>query len=188
MSNRRKTEMSFPCCRPSRPAAPGAKHPRPTGRRSAFTLAEILVVVVILGIAAMVLVPMVSDRSSFQARAAARTLIADIMYAQNTAVTRQEDINVIFSPDSESYRLTDANGTLTNPVTKADYVVQFGQDNRTDRVDLVSADFNGSQTLTFNSLGAPEPTGGNVVISAGTTSITITVAPVTGRITISESE
>ena len=54
----------------------------------AFTLAEILVVIVILGICSAVIVPKLGSHDDLTLSAAARTLTADLMYAQNLSISQ----------------------------------------------------------------------------------------------------
>lgn len=54
---------------------------RAPGQRRAFTLIEILVVVVIIGIGAAVIVPNLGTRNDLMAQAATRVLMADLIYA-----------------------------------------------------------------------------------------------------------
>ena len=94
--------------------------------RSAFTLIEILIVVVILGIAAAVIVPQLGTRDDLRAAAAARTLMADLIYAQNRAVALQKTHYVIFNTSSGKYDVTDAvapNHLISQPLTGTPYTV-----------------------------------------------------------------
>ena len=65
-----------------------APHVRP--RRTAFTLVEILCVVVILGIVGSIVGTQMGTRSDLVANAAARTLVSHLQFAQNRAVARRE--------------------------------------------------------------------------------------------------
>src|SRR3954454_21595277 len=51
--------------------------------RTAFTLVEILAVVVILGIASAVIIPQISNRDDLKAAAGTRLVTADLIFAQN---------------------------------------------------------------------------------------------------------
>ena len=59
---------------------------RPFGSRRGFTLVEILCVVVILGIASAIIIPQLGTHDDMKVAAAARTVMADLIYAQNTAI------------------------------------------------------------------------------------------------------
>ena len=152
-------------------------------RRFGFTLIEMMVVVVILGICAAVIIPMAMDSSSAQAKAAARMLSADIQYAQSAAITYQMPITMAFSTANESYTLKDPNGTtLTHPVQRSAYAVDFGSQSGMSEVEIISASFTGA-SVTFDEMGTP--TGqGTVRLQAGSYIYDITVAAATGRVTV----
>jgi prepilin-type N-terminal cleavage/methylation domain-containing protein len=100
-----------------------------------FTLIEILVVLVILGIASAVIVPQIGRRDDLTASAATRMVMADLIYAQNKAIAMQSRHGVVFDTATKSYQLyqfTPVSGTsnftltpVTHPITKQPYVVQF---------------------------------------------------------------
>src|SRR5688572_5754245 len=58
-------------------------------RARGFTLIEILTVIVILGIASAVIAPQIGSRDDIKAKAGARVVIADLLYAQNMAIAKQ---------------------------------------------------------------------------------------------------
>ena len=82
----------------------------------AFTLVEILIVVVIMGIAGALVVPQLSNAGQMTIQAAARMAIADVLYAQGEAVARQSVYKVVFDVDGNSYQLTDANDVVLRSI------------------------------------------------------------------------
>ena len=152
---------------------------------SGFTLIEIVLVVVIMAIVAGLAIPMMTSATSSQISSAANIIAADLEYAKSMAIGRQKVYYVVFDESSESYHLEDTNGTIDHPVKKGfKYIMDFSSDSRVGEVEIASADFGGSNTVAFDYLGSPD-NGGTIVLQAGDRSMTITVAPVTGYITIS---
>lgn len=153
----------------------------------AYTLIEVLIVVTIIGIAGAVVVPRMLAAGTLGVQAAARMVIADILYAQNDAVAQQKPRQVIFTPDADQYRLADAEGTTLHVNWRGgsseNYIVDFQKDSRFQGVDLVSADFDGETSLTFDDMGAPS-SGGTIVIQFESTKYRINVAAFTGRVTV----
>jgi prepilin-type N-terminal cleavage/methylation domain-containing protein len=155
--------------------------------RRAFTLVEVLVVVAIIGIAGAIVVPQMLRAGSLSIQAAGRSIIADLLYAQNDAIAMQSGRRVVFDVPNNRYRLTDAAGTtLTVPWksgVSGNYVVDFGADSRFQGVKLTAASFSGQAHLEYDDLGAPS-TGGTVELEASGFRYRITVAPMTGRVSI----
>jgi Tfp pilus assembly protein FimT len=164
---------------------------------AAFTIVEILIVVVLLGIAAMVVVPMMSSAASMQIRSAANMIAGDLEYAKSMAISRGQVFSVVFDTAAESYRVEDQSGNvIPHPVKKGfDYIIDFRNDSRLSQVDVFSAVFNpnSSQTITFDYLGSPySGTGTSSPLNSGVISLqaggftkTVTVEPVTGYIVVS---
>jgi prepilin-type N-terminal cleavage/methylation domain-containing protein len=172
----------------------------------AFTLVEILVVVVILGIAAAVVVPQIGTQSDLRAAAAARLIMADLIYAQNRAIATQSKHYVVFNTTagSQSYRLKMASGAalvdIPQPITKETiYEVKFGQ-KATPMADisLGTVNIESFPTIGFDELGVPysynaatsTPTalstsgGSTIQVKCGTFTLTISVEPYTGEIKV----
>src|SRR5688572_13217644 len=86
------------------------------GLARGFTLVEILCVVVIVGIAGAVVIPMIGSRDDLKAAAATRTLMADLIYAQNMSITTQNPHYIVFDIAAARYDLKDsAMTTIQHP-------------------------------------------------------------------------
>jgi len=165
--------------------------------RFGFTLIELMIVLVIMGVAAAIAVPMISSAGSMQIRAASNMLAADLEYAKSAAISRGEYFSVVFDKTTETYRIEDENGAvISHPVRKQfDYEVNFQEESRLNRVDIVDADFDGASAVTFDYLGSPSSgtpgslaplNSGVVTLEAGGITKTVSVEPVTGFVSISD--
>lgn len=166
---------------------------RPLTRGAAFTVIEILIVVVLLGIAAMIVVPMMSSAASMQIRSAANMIAVDLEYAKSMAISRGQVFSVVFDTATESYRIEDQSGSvIPHPVKKGfDYIIDFQNDTRLNRVDIVGANFDATNEVKFDYLGSPyngadNPLNNGIVsLAAGGFTKTVAVEPVTGYISVS---
>jgi prepilin-type N-terminal cleavage/methylation domain-containing protein len=161
-------------------------------RTKGFTLVELLIVIAIISIAALTAIPMMSSAASMQIRSAANMLTADLEYAKSMAISRAQNFSVVFDASTDSYRIEDQNGNvLPHPVKKGfDYEVDFQNDGRLNKVDIISVDFDSTSKVTFDYLGSPyngnsTPLNNGVInLQAGSTNSTIIVEPVTGYVSI----
>src|SRR5712672_1322589 len=71
-----------------------------------FTLVEILGGGLILGIAGAIIVPSIGSRNDLKAAAAARVIMADLIYTQNLAITSQGNRYVKFDVVNQQYSVT----------------------------------------------------------------------------------
>ena len=157
-----------------------------------FTLIEVLMVVAIIAIAGAVVVPQMLQAGTFHSQAAARVVIADLLYAQNDAIAAQAPRRIVFEPNLNRYRLTDEQGTtltanwMSGGDAGANYLVDFAADRRFSGVQITLADFADTTTLEFDDLGAPSSGGSVELTSLTSTNVQyrINVAPFTGRVTI----
>jgi len=158
-----------------------------------FTLIEVILVVLIIGIAAAVVVPMASSASGMQLRAAVNMVAADIEYAKSMAISRGQRYSVVFNKTSETYQVVDQAGTvIAHPVKKGfNYVIDFRNDGRLDQVEILDASFDATNKVTFDYLGSPYNgsstplNSGVVTLQSGTMTRTVSVEPVTGFISVS---
>ena len=128
-----------------------------------FTLVEIIMVVVLIGILAVSVVPKFMDTSAISLQGGAAMVAADIRYTQELAMS------------------THAPKTITFTTSDTFYTVVSQTMNLPSRVSISSG-----ATFTFNSLGEPTAGGGSSVeIQAGSSTKTITVESYTGRVSSS---
>jgi prepilin-type N-terminal cleavage/methylation domain-containing protein len=166
--------------------------------RNGFTLVEILCVVVILGIASAVIIPQLGTHDDLKVAAAARVVMADFIYAQNTAIAQQKRYYVQFAGQQYSVmtRPTDADplAVVTHPVTKNAYTVTMGTAiNGMDGVTIGTVSFGGSTILGFDDLGSPFAldaatntmtpliAAGTIPLTCGNQALTISIEPYTGE-------
>ena len=177
--------------------------------RRGFTLVEILVVVVILGIASAIVLPQIGSRDDLNAATAARAVMADLIYAQNLAIAKQKSYYVRFY--GQCYSVCDSNALvpIDHPLKPAlnggKYIVTFG-DQATptpagvtpglERVSLKGSNFAGQTVMGFDEMGQPfsfdtttstattMSSAGTIEIQSGNTTLTISVQPFTGEATV----
>lgn len=175
---------------------------RATTHHRGFTLVEILVVVMILGIASAIIIPQLGTRDDLKAAAGARLILADLAYAQNRAVTTQQKHYIqftgqqytIFSRPDDSAPLT----AINHPVNKDTYTQTFGSAANPSlrSITLGTCSFEGQPILGFDELGAPfsyeagtntiNPLSapGSIVIDCGSHQLTLNIEPYSGEATV----
>lgn len=138
----------------------------------------------ILAIAALTAIPMMSSAGSVQVRSAANMIAADLEYAKSAAISRGQNFSVVFNTSADSYSVKDQYGnTISHPVKKGfSYLIDLHSEGL-DRVDITSADFSGASAVEYDYLGSPD-SGGSVVVQGGGLTVTVSVEPVTGYITV----
>ena len=163
---------------------------------SAFTIVELIVVMVILAIAAMLAVPMISSAADVQVRSAANMIAADLDYAKSMAISRQQYYSVVFDSANNKYKVRNASeDPIDHPIRAGSpFVVDLQADSRLSRVDIAGADFDpdSQPSVTFDYLGSPYSgigtanplDSGVITLEAGSFTMTVTVEPMTGYVTV----
>jgi prepilin-type N-terminal cleavage/methylation domain-containing protein len=158
----------------------------------AFTLLELLVVLMLTGIIAAVVIPAASSTEDAQVAGAARILTTDLETAQALALAQQAETALVFNETLTSYKVVLAAGqnlsNYSSLVAVADpmqpgntYEVVVAQMN-TPLVAVNSA-FGAANCITFDSFGSPA-LGGAVVLTARDATVTVSVEAITGAVSV----
>ncbi len=152
-----------------------------------FTLIEVVIVVLILGIVATVAVPGMNDFfTEEKINAAADSVVTAVYYARNMSITTGVNHRVTFDTDLDSFSVEIYTGgtppdetfaTVENPLTKRDYDVAFDATTHVDGVDITAAVFGTDEFVRFDNMGAPIQVGSVVILYGGrqrTMSVTTT--------------
>jgi MSHA pilin protein MshC len=152
-----------------------------------FTLIELVIVILLIGIVAVYAAPKTGDLQAMSAAAFRDKLKADIRYAQNLAMAQSRRYRVYFnaapapSPNGYAVAFDTSNGAWST----------FGYAQNPDSsgslsIALNTGQYNGitvastSNPLEFNSLG--KPTGGSATVTVSPGGYTITITSETGLI------
>lgn len=79
--------------------------PRPAASRSAYTLIELLTVIVLMGVMAAIMLPRFEPSTYEQLHGAVQIVASDLTYARNLAVTNDSQYQLSFSRSTNSYTL-----------------------------------------------------------------------------------
>ncbi|NKE72724.1 GspH/FimT family pseudopilin [Candidatus Manganitrophus noduliformans] len=161
-----------------------------------FTLVEVVIVLVLLGILAVVAIPRLGNMAGTRASATARKLQSDIAYAQSLAMTRNLPHRVYFNtapaPANGYAVVNDANGNGNWGVDPGEYAIDPANPGANLSVTLNAGSYAGvtisggsfaGTFVHFNTLGVPTA-GGTVIVSGGGVPITVAVQPETGSVSI----
>lgn len=187
-------------------------------RRCAFTLIEVLIVVVLLGIAGALVIPSMSQTGVLRVQAAVRTIVADITYLQGEAMAYQQRRAIWFGKvakfDAAASRWTfvDGNGYVLAEVTGPELDLNASamvdpdhpdrplfrnfEDGEFGGATITGVNFNGGDLLIFDELGGPvqdlegpDPgAGGTLNVNGSNSVFRLDVQPYTGRVTVTKTQ
>lgn len=153
--------------------------PRSVDRRLAFSLVDLVVVMLIVGILSAVAIPRFGAALSRQRlQVAARRVKLDIERTRDLALSTRTEQSIRFYTSSSDERYKILN--LPDPDHPGEeYQVFLGR--HPYNANLDSADFGGDKKLTFSGFGLPED-GGSVTLEVGVNSSTISVDGSSGQV------
>lgn len=160
--------------------------------RRAYTLVELLIVVVMLGIASALVIPSLGSTEVLRVQSTVRAIVADLNVAQSEALAHQRPRAVIFDVANNRYSIVEVRQGAINPETDTIYSVDLNDKRKFHTSKLVSANFDGDATLIYDELGGPVAdaggntpgSGGTVVVSGSGSVFNINVEAYTGRVTV----
>ena len=161
-----------------------------------FTLLELLIVLVVMGIAFGLALPTLGDSKELRLRAAARTLAADLEFAQIESIAHPDDLRVVAfdTTDQDGYWIAPASNTaeanaITDPVRQGPFVVTFGQGRGAGiwGVSIQSVSLGGDSELQFDAYGMPDQDDdATVTLACDSATLTVKIPAGSGEVVVSE--
>jgi prepilin-type N-terminal cleavage/methylation domain-containing protein len=182
----------------------------PEYRRHGWTLIELLITVVILGISSFVLIPYATSGDSASGQSATRMVVTEILAAQMDAVATQGYRRIHFFVDGSGWCVEEldssqlmnafdfataqfAEDAVESQGQNQQSISRFTEDNRFRLISIENALFDGANTsVIFDPTGgviAPDgspSTGGRFELHSGEFQWEIQLAPLTGKIIVNE--
>ena len=147
------------------------QHQQPKNKSTGFTLVELIVVILIVGILSASIAPRFFGVASYENRKAADDVFSALRYAQQMAMNRGGDIQLVLTASNFTVQRS-GGGNLRSPDGLIPYTKPFPAG-----VTVVPSPSD-PQTINFNALGQPESALGvlnttNTTLSIGTNTITV---------------
>ncbi len=166
-----------------------------------FTIIELMMVMIIVGIVGLLVVPMFSHAGGLRVLEVTEQMAATIRYAQTAAITMQTPYQIVVDQVTEKFEMRDADGSIVNdPINKVAewssshlFSIDFNNHPHFTNITIDSAGFDDSPVLWFDYLGAPYAgpiidntplVSGAIVLRNGSETARIQVEPVTGNVVV----
>jgi prepilin-type N-terminal cleavage/methylation domain-containing protein len=147
------------------------------GHSEAFSMIELIIAMVIMGIMGAVAFPKFGNISNIDVYNAARQAKSDIRYTQELAMSKYRQTTITFGADTNTYSITSSGPTLNKQLPpKSNAIFDAGS----------------IREFTFNTAGEPVDASGNLItgggeiltISSGGSNEQVIVANITGTASI----
>ncbi len=172
-----------------------ARHSRAGRRARAYTLVELIAVTVVLAVLAALAVPAISRASSTRANIAANTLVNDLLYARERALSTSASTWIDFSmPDGWAILAEDPDNpgrgsasAVLDPDTDSPLARDLSAEHFAG-VSISSLSFPAATSIAFDPLGRPLDASSNPISAPASILLSsghrISIAPDTGHITL----
>ncbi len=159
----------------------------------AFTLVELVILIVILGFLVLISIPNIDSYLDAKIYSCAQKINSDIRYTQYLSIAEHKSYGVEFNTSTNYYRVYEVDtGTLAiDPYSRANMELDLDTTEEYRGVNISSVNIDSSNEIRFSSLGEPLDSSSNELSASGTIvlnysgkSKTITVYPVTGWIEV----
>ena len=165
----------------------GPRRPRNRG----LTLIEIMVTVVCLAVAAVIVLPTVSDNSGERLRGAAQILVADLEVAQSESMSNTDNPCLFVSDaDNLGYQITTKKAPTVPIINRAGgeaFVTRFGQGRAGMAANVTVGPYSlgGDDRLSFGALGQlDQATAATIELRCNARKVVITIDPTTGDVSM----
>lgn len=156
-------------------------------RRSGFTILELLILMVVLGIAASVGIPSYFGRPDVTLKSAAKLLANDLREVGGRAAVYREALWLRFDDDGGGYSATDRNGQLLiSPYGAGPFVRRYDADAVFRGVTIESLEPETPRSVTFDATGTASSSIAVTIGYKGEARV-VTLAARSGLVTIDES-
>lgn len=158
------------------------------GTSPGFTLFEVMIIALLLGIVAAVAVPSINNTfDEMKLNGAAREVVSALYYAQSISIKEGKDYKVQFQIAQNRFSCQESLTSLKplHPADKKPYEIDFDDEGYIQGVTLISAIFgiSNKSSVKFNSLGEADDSG-SVVLGYGGFQKTITVSSPSGKVSV----
>lgn len=157
------------------------------GRRSSgFTILELLILMVVIGVAASVGIPSYFGRPEVTLESAADLLANDLRELGGRAAVYREELSLRFDEDGAGYSATDWSGQLlVSPYGAGPYVRRYDSDAVFRGVTIEALEPEAPRSVTFDATGTASHSIAVTVGYGGETRV-VSLAARTGLVTIDE--
>jgi prepilin-type N-terminal cleavage/methylation domain-containing protein len=150
-----------------------------------FTMVELMIVLLILGMVAAVAVPSItSSLDEMKMDGAAREVVSAIYYAQSISIKEGDSYGVKFNETTQAVLCfkPPGNAPILHPIDKKPYIIDFIGAGPLQGLKIVSTTFVGNK-VNFNELGEPSESG-SAILAYGGIQKTINVALPLGGVSV----